>query len=65
MWKYLKNYNPSMKDYLPQESGPLSRSVPSSAIVSANKAVLKSLEDATKQEKRVSMASTVLRKGPR
>ena len=56
MWKYLKRISaenkPSTKDCLPQESGPLSRSIPSSAIASANKAVLKSMESATKQEGR-------------
>ena len=54
MWKYLKKISvesqydkkPSMNDCLPQESGPLSRNVPSSAIASANKAVLKSMENA-------------------
>ena len=56
MWKYLKRISaenkPSTKDCLPQESGPLSRSIPSSAIASANKAVLKSMESAMKQEGR-------------
>ena len=54
MWKYLKKISvesqydkkPSMNNCLPQESGPLSRSVPSSAIASANEAVLKSIENA-------------------
>jgi len=43
---------PSTKDCLLQESGPLSKSIPSSTIASANKAVLKSMESATKQERR-------------
>ena len=59
MWKYLKKISvesqydkkPSMNDCLPQESGPLSRSVPSNAIASANKAVLKSMENAKQTRK--------------
>ena len=54
--KYVKKISaknkPSTKDCLPQENGLLSRSIPSSTIASANKAVLKSMEDATKQERR-------------
>ena len=56
MWKYVKKISAenksSTKDCLPQENGLLSRSIPSSAIASANKAVLKSMENATKQERR-------------
>ena len=56
MWKYVKKISaenkPSMKDCLLQENGFLSRSIPSSAIASANKAVLKSMEDATRQKRR-------------
>ena len=61
MWKCLKKFSvnslesdkkPSMNnDPLPQESGPLSRSLPSSTIASANRLVLKCMEDA-KQGKR-------------
>ena len=59
MWKYFKKISveseydkkPSMNDCLPQESGPLMRSIPSSAIASANKAVFKSMENA-KQTRR-------------
>ena len=61
MWKYLKKVSvnslesdkkPSMNnDLLPQESLPLSRSLPGSTIASANRLVLKCMED-TKQGKR-------------
>ena len=56
MWKYVKKIGaenkPSMKDCLPQENGLLSKIIPSSTIASANKAVLKLMEDTTRQERR-------------
>ena len=54
MWKYVKKINmeseplvnDQFKNHLPQESGPLSRTIPSSTIASTNR--LKCMEDDNK-----------------